>query len=632
VAAIIVYHLTRGGGDPTQIAYYAELAGNQAHILAAYTEAQQYYLQALQALVNDKLPIAEDADVHSQVQHITAQIVNRRPQSDPLHICTLLEHVAECSMVSGNYEEARHLYECILSVRTSDDFFHVTYLTQDEGANVEALQKREAQLQALLWRETGNTWTATGDYTQAYECYAQGKAVIAQAGITTGAAWACLHLQYGEMLRLQGRYQQSRRYLQEALATLERVVRPAIASNTTNARVPQLQYAPETDKALQTRTERALIGDPLEIGYAHERLGIVAASVGQLSEALQHLHITLNIFEQSELVSEMARVCGNLGVVYATKGAQARAFEYMQRSLNLAERTGDLPNMTFIIGNLGDMAHRAGKLLESERWFQRSLSLAEHINDRERISWFSVELAAVQQDLGNFNEAAIHLRRALLMGRAIQSLRCIHYALVGLGNWRIGMAVLDYKLHGNLDGNKKIDAAGQRLFYRAQSTLQRAIASSALEAEAIIESRHLLATIHFLQNERVIAYEIALQALKEAQENEIARMIGRTYCLLGRILTAQERYTQAEQCLENALHIGSEHELLLDYARARHSYGICLLQRWKKVAQETDIRLYQQGVAHLHEARSIFEQCHASVDLSQSEQILSTYEPQNARR
>jgi predicted ATPase/DNA-binding SARP family transcriptional activator len=636
VAATIVYHLTRGGGDPAQIAYYAELAGNQAHILAAYTEAQQYYLQALQALVNDKLPIAEDADVHSQIQHITAQIISRRPQADPLHICTLLEHVAECSMVSGNYEEARHLYECILSIRTANDFFHAAYLTQDEGANVEALQKREAQLQALLWRETGNTWTATGDYTQAYECYAQGKAVIAQAGITTGAAWACLHLQYGEMLRLQGRYQQSRRYLQEALATLERVVRPAVASNaglhTVNAKVPHIQYALETDKALQTRTERALIGDPLEIGYAHERLGIVAASVGQLSEALQHLHITLNIFEQSELVSEMARVCGNLGVVYATKGAQARAFEYMQRSLNLAERTGDLPNMTFIIGNLGDMAHRAGKLLESERWFQRSLSLAEHINDRERISWFSVELATVQQDLGNFNEAATHLRRALLTGRAIQSSRCIHYALVGLGNWRIGMAVLDYKLHGNLDDNKKIDTAGQRLFYRAQSTLQRAIASGALEAEAIIESRHLLATIHFLKNERVTAYEIALQALKEAQENEIARMIGRTYCLLGRILTAQERYAQAEQCFENALHIGREHELQLDYARARHSYGICLLQRWKKVAQETDTSLYQQGITYLHEARGIFEQCHASVDLSQSEQILSTYEPQNARR
>jgi hypothetical protein len=47
---------------------------------------------------------------------------------------------------------------------------------------------------------------------------------------------------------------------------------------------------------------------------------------------------------------------------------------------------------------------------------------------------------------------------------------------------------------------------------------------------------------------------------------------------------------------------------------------------------ETDSELYQQGIAHLHEARSIFEQCHASVDLSQSEQILSTYEPQNARR
>src|SRR5581483_2644049 len=237
-------------------------------------------------------------------------------------------------------------YGCILTVRTARNFFQQAYPAVQEGMSAKEQQQREAQLQALSWREMGNTWTATGDYTRAYECYAHGKEVIAQAGITTGAAWACLHLQFGEMLRLQGRYQEAQHYLQEALETLERVVAPVESSHALTGGfrskdeetgVPSL--AIELDKALQTRTERALIGDPLEIGYAHERLGIVVASVGQLNEALEHLHITLSIFEQSELVSEMARVCGNLGVVYATKGEQARAYEYMQRSLDLAERT-----------------------------------------------------------------------------------------------------------------------------------------------------------------------------------------------------------------------------------------------------------------------------------------------------
>lgn len=638
VAATIVYHLTRGGGNSIQIAHYAELAGNQAYSLAAYSEAQQYYLQALQAVMNNKLAVIEDTEI--QIHHITAQITTQ-PSPDPLHLCKLLEHVAECSMVLGNYEEARHLYESILTIRTAQGFFQQANSPTKDNVDKEEKQQREAQIQALLWREVGNTWAATGDYIRAYECYARGKEVIAQAGVTTGAAWACLHLQFGEMLRLQGRYQEAQLYLQEALATLEHVVYTPTDyhshTNTTDTKQqPEVSniLTNELDKGLQTRTERALIGDPLEIGYAHERLGIVVASVGQLNEALQHLHITLSIFEQSELVSEMARVCGNLGVVYATKGVQAEAYDYMQRSLQLAERTGDLPNMTFIMGNLGDMAHRAGNLHESERWFQRSLALAERINDRERISWFNVELAAVQQDLGNLHDAAIHLQRAITIGRAIQSSRCIRYALVGLGNLRIVEATTTYQLHDprhNSTGEEKreIATACQRLFHRARSTLQRAISSGELEVEAIIDGRYLLATLHFLQNQQDIAYDLALQTLKEAQDNEIARMVGRTYRLLGRIHTAQGLFAEADQCFEQALHVCHEHELRLDYARALHNYGISLIQRGKHSSHATKDESHKKGISHLREARSIFEQCHAMIDFSWVEQLLSTSEQQN---
>jgi DNA-binding SARP family transcriptional activator len=142
VAAAIVYHLTRGGGDPTHTAYYAEIAGNQAYTLAAYSEAQQYYLQALQALVNNRSSITEETDIHIQIQQITVQITTRHVLPNPLHLCTLLEHVAECSMVSGNYEEARHLYECILTIRTARDFFQQAYPTAIDGMSIEEQQQR----------------------------------------------------------------------------------------------------------------------------------------------------------------------------------------------------------------------------------------------------------------------------------------------------------------------------------------------------------------------------------------------------------------------------------------------------------------------------------------------------------
>jgi predicted ATPase len=38
IASAITHHLSRGGGDPTQIAYYAELARNQTYSLSAFAE------------------------------------------------------------------------------------------------------------------------------------------------------------------------------------------------------------------------------------------------------------------------------------------------------------------------------------------------------------------------------------------------------------------------------------------------------------------------------------------------------------------------------------------------------------------------------------------------------------------
>ncbi|TMC21652.1 MAG: hypothetical protein E6J34_08990 [Chloroflexi bacterium] len=110
-AAAIVYHLSRGGGDPAQIAYYAELAGMHAHRIAAYSEAQRYYLQAIQTLVNHEPYILEGIDTLTQLQHVISSMRGQYTLPDPLHIHRLLGYVAECSMAIGNTEEATYLHE-----------------------------------------------------------------------------------------------------------------------------------------------------------------------------------------------------------------------------------------------------------------------------------------------------------------------------------------------------------------------------------------------------------------------------------------------------------------------------------------------------------------------------------------
>jgi len=648
VAAAIVYHLSKGGGNPIDMAYYAELAGNQAYSIAAYSEAQQYYLQTIQAIVGKALQTPEGTDIHTHIRLITPRSISQLSFITLLHVCRLLEQVAECSIVQGNYEDARYLYECILDLRTGESFQQ--HLSASEKDSKEQTQQ-EAQIQAILWREISNTWSLIGEYARAYDCNGRGREVLQRIGVATGAAWACLHMQYGSLLRFDGNYQEARRYVEEALEVLEQVVQPAAhyhqavhSMRTGRGTEPSSALyfyeddQPQSEKKFHTRTERRLLGDPLDIGYAHEQLGIIAASAGPLSDGLRHMNIALTIYEQNELVSDMTRVCNNLGAAYIVKSEQASARTYLRRSLELAERIGDLPSMTTVMGNLGDVAQRSGDLLESEEWFKRSIALAERINDREGISWCCVELATVQQDLGKLEDAKASLLRAISIGRAIKSLRCVRYALVGLGDLRIIEALLTCTTPSSYyDGHSLHGAHCKRLLQRARSTIQRAIALDELEVETIIDGRYLLASIYFFLDDLETAHAIALQALKEAQENEIMRMTGRAYRLLGRVLTAQKHYEQADDYFEQAIHTFRERELRLDYARALHYYGVILAQRGRTPTassnngipianppeQET---LYRKGLDHLHEARRIFVDCHATIDLAWVERVLTMFE------
>ncbi|GAC1463841.1 MAG: AAA family ATPase [Ktedonobacteraceae bacterium] len=633
-AATIAYHLKKGGGNPTQIADYAEIAGHQAYMLAAYAEAQQHYLQVLHALANNAWEPATDANIHRQMHDLLTHNIAQFPFADPLRACHTLERVAECSVILGNFEDARHLYEHILRLRQREHFQRLVYAT----ALIEAQQRLEAQIQALLWREIGITWSATGNYEQAYACYAKGKEVMAQVGITSGAAWACLHIQYGAMLRLDGNYHEARRYLRAALDMLEEAVQhpPMIECGsetlwTTSQAQPARDYP--IDNVPPTRIERALRGDPLEIGYAHERLGIVAASLGENDTALKHLHTALAIYEQSEIVSVMARICGNLGAVSITRGEHEAARKYLQRSLYLAERGGDLPNMTFVTHNLGDLAQRAGNLHEAEQWFLRSLALAERITDRERMSSSRVALASVQVDLGNCQQAAIQIRRAINSARALKSPRCIRYALVGLADLRIAQACAAFQSQAVEEEEEHHEHLALRYLARAQSILERAVALEGMEVENIIEGKYLLALVYFWLDDLESAIPMVQQALQDAKGHDTPRIVGRALHLLGRITARQGQRHQSNDYFQLAITLFDRHGLRLDYARALHDYGEVLLHYCASLVQH-DISLFkqpstptlqQQGFNYLYEACTIFTDCHAVTDLRQTEQTLARF-------
>ncbi len=637
-SAAIVYHLVKGGGSTVAIARYAEITGNRAYALASYTEAQQYYVQVLQAMAQNQLYDATTCtQVHEQIQAFLYKKSAQITFPDPLHACRIIERVAECSTILGNFEEGQQLYRAILTLRSNDQFQHAIAQLMPEAKERE---RQEAQIRALLWREIGKAWVSTGEYEQAYTCYNRGKEVMESAGVTSGAAWAGLHLEYGAMLRIEGRYHEARRYLQDALEMLNRTVPGALEMANewhkdktiklhTNRRVWSGQTQLEAYKDhLPTRTERALFGNLVDVGYAHERLGIVAASLGESDSAEAHLKTALAIYEQSECVAEMARVYGNLGAFYIFKSEHAQARIYMRHSLELAERSGDLPNMAFVMANLADVAYRSGELIEAESWYQQSIALAERIHDRERISGCNTELAYVQQDLGKLREAAASIRRAASVGREIKSTRCSCYAMVALADLRITQA-LKRDLLLKEDPNRHEHVKHSLL--RARNTLQGVIELAGMEVENIVYGKYLLSLVYVLLGNLDDALRTAQETLYEAQGHETTRLVGRTYRLLGSIFLLREEREQAYNYFQQAIFVCQKHGLQLEYARALYSYGSALVIAERSTKSRNTLTTqhggqeesYQQGLQYLHEARRIFHTCQAALDLEMTEYTLT---------
>jgi DNA-binding SARP family transcriptional activator len=589
-AAAIAYHLDKYGQDKEKLAGYAEMAGNQAIALSAYSEALHHYRQALEAL---KACTPDD-------------------QQDSMHLANVLECMAECNTLQGNFAEARQQYAQVLQLHESQQTDASRFASREAFL---AWQQEEAQVQGMIWRAIGKSWRYIGEYRQAHECAEQGRQVLRVAGITTGAAWACLQNLDGNTYWNEGNFAEAQRYMQESLAMQEEVTR-SMQEEADERRA----YQEDVPAPPMTHSRRALLGDPLELAQAHESLGVVAASIGQYTESLQHLHTALTILEKHDLISVMSRMCGNLGAVYAMKTEHTIAITYFKRALELAERTGDIPSKVLVTGNLGDVAAHIGNLAEAATWLSDSLVLAEQISDKDHTSWALIAQATVQQDLGNMREALENIRRSLATGRSVKSTARVGFALVALADWRATCALL----LRNLEAGKASEGTCQRLLRAARAAIERVGRLEDIDTETQCTGQVVLTAIYYLSGEREQAQQQAVKALEEIRQSEMMHLIGRAQRLLGEILADQGREQEADRFFEEAMQTFKQHGLRLDYARALQRYGTCLLQRSRRArSRRVDTPLYQAGLAYLREARDIFEACQARCDLQWVERLLA---------
>ena len=469
-AATITRHLVEGGADEAQIAYYAALAGNHAYLLSAYPEAERHYLLAVEQL--EKVHVGQSYE----------------EEEESLRLAFMLERLAECARVQGNFKEARNLFERVLNVRVLISAFN----------SLEEAQ-REAQIRALLHSEIGWTWRFTGETEHTLQCYERAEQVLREAGILGGPAWARLRFQQSSIYWQQGDYDEALRVAWEALHLFEESVAAASESNS-------------PDPSTLTRIRLTLLGDPVDLGRTYALLGALTSAVGRRSEALEHLNMALAIYEHHDRQREIAHVSNNIGYLHLKKAEYTLAQSFLQRAFSLAERIGDVPLMSVVFHNQGDLAAASGDIQEAEAFYIKGLLLAEQVEDREYVSLWNCDLAQVLLEQGKMLDAQLCVIKALQSARAIRNTPCMGRALVALGNVHIARA-------------KPGTTRAVHDLKRARSTLQRALSLHGLEVETRVRGHLALAEVLLLMGQKETAHGEVTIALEEARRFEMAAML-----------------------------------------------------------------------------------------------------------
>ncbi len=452
MAATIAQHMQDGGAESRDVAHYAEVAGDRAYALLAYSEAERFYKMALEA-------------VQSKT---TERKSSEEPIIVPSKLALLIERLAESVMVQGSFEGARGFFESVLALRTQ------------QGSD-EQVSRDEAQVQALLWSDIGRTWLYLGDRTRAREYYERSEQVLQQANVSAGFARARLRLLQGGLFVLEGHYKEALSAANEALQLFQ-------------AATEQQQHTLYIPDALAplTRIQRTLNGDPNDLGRIYMLLGSVNNSIGQLNNALTHLTTALTMFEQRNQKREIANASCNIGYILLKKTEYTLAQTAFERSLALAEYMGDGPISSVVFSNYGALAAYHNNLEEAEMWYKRALALAEQFKDRTYISMWSAELAVILQAQQKSVEAVPSLIQAFKVGHTMQNNLCVGNALLALANIRLLQA-------RHLSATAK--QSRTRLLKHAYRNGRRALVLSGLEAETYTKGRLILAQILLLLND-----------------------------------------------------------------------------------------------------------------------------------
>lgn len=333
--------------------------------LAGSEPGYDFSHEKLRALVYEEISLARRRLLHRRVAGALGRV-----RSDRGAAALVARHLR----LAGDHEAAARQYRLAAE--------HAVALL----AHANALAHLETALAlghpgaAELHERIGDLQTLMGDYGEALASYQSAAALCEPSAVAVVEhKRGEVHARRGEWARAEARFEAAL----HAAAPGQQALRSRIQAD----RSLSLHRAGHPDRAVALAREAGALAqraaDRRAQAQAHNMLGALARSGGELDEARSELERSLALAEDLEDPTAQTAALNNLALVWREAGELDRARELTQRALQICVAYGDRHREAALHNNLADLHHAAGRAQDSMDHLKRAVTIFSEVGADE---------------------------------------------------------------------------------------------------------------------------------------------------------------------------------------------------------------------------------------------------------
>lgn len=221
------------------------------------------------------------------------------------------------------------------------------------------------------------------------------------------------------------------------------------------------------DDALASFREMLTLAYRLDLrakgGAAHNRIGRLYRSLGQLDEAAKHLHTAMELFREADDERGVASTIDDIGKLHWMKGEYEQALVSLRDALARRRRLADRRSIALSLNNIGCVLQDSGKFAEALEAFDQALHIRREIEDLVGVAVTLNNLGTIAQDQQDFPRALSIFNEALAVAKQVGDTTRVALVLINLGELHYRMGNLDQAIDVLKQAESSYEELGDKL-------------------------------------------------------------------------------------------------------------------------------------------------------------------------